>query len=161
MEELYPRAEPDAPAVVTRQVPGGGRTVYLAFDIGGVFWEALQADHGRLIADAVRWALGGEPEATVHGPGLADVAVRRDAGGVAVALVNLTNPMAMRGAIRETLPLPPQTVTVALPEGVSGASARLLVAGTGAGVTVRDGRAEVEVTGAGLLEVVHLTWDRA
>lgn len=157
MEELYAREAPDAPAVVTRQ--DAGRVAYIAFDVGAVFWEALQADHGRLIANAVRWALGGEPEATVRGTGLADLAIRRDAGGVAVTVVNLTNPMAMRGAIRETLPLPPQTVSVALPPGKKGATARLLVAETDASATVRDGRVEVELSDVGLIEVVHLTWE--
>ncbi|SDL50111.1 alpha-amylase family protein [Nonomuraea jiangxiensis] len=162
MEELYARERPDAPAAVIRQAAdGGGRVVYFPFDLGAVYWEALQADHGRLIANAVRWALGGEPEVTVRGPGLADLAVRRDADAVAVALVNLTNPMAMRGAIRETIPLPAQTVTVALPPGVRGAKARLLVAEADAATEVRDGRVEVELTGVGLIEVVHLTWDRA
>ncbi|MFC5830318.1 family 10 glycosylhydrolase [Nonomuraea insulae] len=157
MEELYAREAPDAPAVVTRQ--DGGRVAYIAFDVGAVFWEALQADHGRLIANAVRWALGGEPEATVRGTGLADLAIRRDAGGVAVTVVNLTNPMAMRGAIRETLPLPPQTVSVALPPGKKGATARLLVAETDVPATVRDGRVEVDLKDVGLIEVVHLTWE--
>ncbi|MEV0378452.1 family 10 glycosylhydrolase [Nonomuraea sp. NPDC050643] len=159
MEELYARQAPDAPAVITREGPG--RVVYIPFDLGAVFWEALQADHGLLIANAVRWALGGEPEATVRGPGLADLAVRKDEHGVTVTVVNLTNPMAMRGAIRETLPLPPQTVSVALPPGVRGATARLLVADAEAATAVRDGRAEVELTGAGLIEVVHLTWARS
>ncbi|MCF6469211.1 hypothetical protein FAF44_12520 [Nonomuraea sp. MG754425] len=158
MEELYAREAPDAPAVVTRESPG--RVVYFPFDIGAIFWEALQADHGRLIANAVRWALGGEPEATVRGPGLADLAVRRDDDGVAVTVVNLTNPMAMRGAIRETLPLPPQTVSVALPPHARGATARLLVADAEAATTVRDGRVEVELSGVGLIEVVRLLWER-
>ncbi|MGW6503274.1 family 10 glycosylhydrolase [Nonomuraea angiospora] len=158
MEELYARQAPDAPAVITREGPG--RVVYFPFDLGAVFWEALQADHGRLIANAVRWALGAEPAATVRGPGLADLAVRRDERGVAVTVVNLTNPMTMRGAIRETIPLPPQTVTVALPPGVEGAAARLLVADADAPVVVRDGRAEVELAGMGLVEVVHLIWEQ-
>ncbi|MET7335148.1 family 10 glycosylhydrolase [Nonomuraea sp. NPDC005650] len=158
MEELYARQAPDAPAVITREGPG--RVVYFPFDLGAVFWETLQADHGRLIANAVRWALGAEPAATVRGPGLADLAVRRDERGVAVTVVNLTNPMTMRGAIRETIPLPPQTVTVALPPGVEGAAARLLVADADAPVVVRDGRAEVELAGMGLVEVVHLIWEQ-
>jgi hypothetical protein len=134
--------------------------VYIPFDLGAIFWETLQADHGLLIANAVRWALGGEPEATVRGPGLVDLAVRRDEHGLAVTVVNLTNPMAMRGAIRETIPLPPQTVSVALPREAAGATARLLVDGSEVPVAVREGRAEVELTGVGLIEVVHLTWEK-
>jgi hypothetical protein len=160
MEEVYVRQEPDLPAAVVRQAPGGGRVVHLPFDVGSVFWEALQADHGRLIANAVLWALGGEPEVNVHGPGLVDLAVRRDDDGIAVTLVNLSNPMTMRGAVRETIPLPAQTVAVRLPEGARDVSARLLVAGTEAKVTTREGRAEVQVPELGLVEVVHVTWGR-
>lgn len=160
MEEVYVRQAPDLPAVVARQEPGGGRVVHLPFDVGSVFWEALQADHGRLIGNAVLWALGGESEVSVDGPGLVDLAVRRDDDGFAVTLVNLSNPMTMRGAVRETIPLPAQTVTVRLPEGASDVSARLLVAGTEAKVTTREGRAEVQVPELGLVEVVHVTWGR-
>ncbi|MFI7612672.1 alpha-amylase family protein [Nonomuraea terrae] len=158
MEEVYVRQAPDLPAVVVRQAPGGGRVVHLPFDIGSIFWEALQADHGRLIGNAVLWALGDEPEVTVRGPGLVDVAVRRDDGGIAVTLVNLSNPMTMRGAIRETLPLPAQTVTVRLPEGGRDVAARLLVAGTEVKVTADAGQAEVSVPDLGLVEVVHVSW---
>ncbi len=34
--------------------------------------------------------------------------------------VNLSNPMMMKGPLREFLPLPPQQVTVRLPEGKTG-----------------------------------------
>ncbi|MBF8191847.1 ThuA domain-containing protein [Nonomuraea sp. K274] len=158
MEELYAREAPDAPAVITREGPG--RVVYFPFDLGAIFWEALQADHGRLIAGAVRWALGGEPEVTVRGPGLADLAVRRADDGLAVTVVNLNNPMTMRGALRETIPLPPQTLSVALPPDAQGASARLLVGDTDATAAVRDGRVEVELTDVERIEVVRLTWER-
>lgn len=161
MEEVYARAEPDLPAVVCRQVPGGGRIVYCAFDLGAVFWEAMQSDHGRLVANAVRWAHGRQAAVTVDGAGLVDVAVRRAARSVAVTLVNLTNPMAMRGAIRETIPLPPQTVSVALPSDVDDLRARLLVGEVDAPVRIADGRAVVDVPTAGILEVVHVSWEPA
>jgi hypothetical protein len=156
MEEVYPREAPDRPAVICREHDGGGRTVYFPFNLGAIFWEALQADHGRLVANAVAWALGKEPEVTVEGAGLVDLAVRRGEGEVAVALVNLTNPMAMRGPIRETLPLPPQTVSVAVP--ADRLRARLLVAGVDVEATVENGRAVVTIPTAGLLEIVHLDW---
>ncbi|GAB3413808.1 alpha-amylase family protein [Flindersiella endophytica] len=160
MEEVYARAAPRDPAVVCREATkAGGRVAYLAFDAGAVFWEALQADHGRLIANAVAWALGKQPEVSVDGPGLVDVAVRRDDSALAVALVNLSNPMAMRGAIRETLPLPPQRVSVAT-QGRPVHRARLLVAGADveAAVTETGDRVEVTVPMPGLLEIVHLQW---
>jgi len=45
-----------------------------------------------------------------------------------VHLVNLTNPMTMKGPIREFIPTPPQTVTVQLPPGVKAKKVQLLVA---------------------------------
>ncbi|CAA9573454.1 MAG: beta-galactosidase [uncultured Thermomicrobiales bacterium] len=158
MEEVYPRAGPDAPAVVARELPSGGRVVYIGFDIGSLFWEALQDDHGRLIANAVNWALRDDPRVRVEGPGLVDIAVREGEREVAVTLVNLTNPMAMRGAIRETIPLTGQRVTVRLPEGTGTVGARLLVADRAVDVTVQDGHAVVDIPSLDLLEVVHLTW---
>ena len=56
MEEVYPREEPRGGAVIARET-AGGRTVYIPWNVGGIFWEVLAADHGRLIANAVRWAL--------------------------------------------------------------------------------------------------------
>jgi hypothetical protein len=156
MEEVYPREAPDRPAVVCREHAGGGRTVYFPFNLGAIFWEALQTDHGQLVANAVSWALGKDPEVTVEGAGFVDLAVHRGADEVAVALVNLTNPMAMRGPIRETLPLPPQTVSVAIPAGQ--VRARLLVAEVDVEATIENGRAVVTIPTAGLLEIVHLNW---
>ncbi len=57
MEEVYPREEPRGAAVVAREHASGGRTVYIPWNIGEMFWEVLAADHGRLIGNAVRWAL--------------------------------------------------------------------------------------------------------
>lgn len=159
MEELYARRPPEDPAVVARHRPGEGRCVHIAFDIGSLFWETLQPDHGRLIGNAVAWALGRPPRVGVSGPGLHDVAVHEGDGELAVCVVNLTNPMAMRGPVRELIPVGPLAVSVALPPGRAGATARLLVAGADADVTVANGRATVVVDSIELLEVLHLVWD--
>ena len=159
MEEVYQREAPDGPAVICTENANGGRTVYFALNLGAIFWEALQSDHGRLIANAVGWALGKTPDVTVVGAGLVDIAVHRSDTGLAIALVNLTNPMAMRGPIRETLPLPPQAVSIAVPDRP--VTARLLVAGVDVEPTVAEGRAEIVIPTAGLLEVVHLDWSGA
>ncbi|APC34342.1 hypothetical protein A9R04_06395 [Nocardiopsis dassonvillei] len=160
MEEVYPREEPASPALVTRELPGGGRSVYVAFNLGSLFWEALQPDHGTLVANAVRWALGEPERVRVRGRGLVDLALWEDPDSVAVVIVNLTNPMALKGPMREIIPLPAQKVSVALPEGAVGADARLLVSGSDVPVRVRAGRAEVTVDSADLLEAVRFTWIR-
>ena len=45
-----------------------------------------------------------------------------------VHLVNLTNPMMMKGPIREFIPVGPQEVVVRLPEGATARKVQLLVA---------------------------------
>lgn len=158
MEELYVREPAREPAVVTREHPGGGRTAYISFNIGSLFWEALQYDHSRLITNAVRWALGARPQVHVGGVGLFDIAVYDGVSEKAVCLVNLTNPMTMRGPIRQTIPVGPLTVSIPVPAGVQAASASLLVAGQNQPVAARDGHVTVTVPSLELLEVVHFTW---
>jgi hypothetical protein len=53
----------------------------------------------------------------------------------------------------------PLAVSVAIPDGRTGANARLLVAGAEPDVTVANGRVTVVVDSVELLEVLHLVWD--
>jgi hypothetical protein len=158
MEEVYPRETPRGAAVVTREHKGGGRTVYFPWNIGAIFWEVLAQDHQRLIANAVLWALGKRSAVEVSGPGFVDLSVRTDDDAVAVVLNNLTNPMAMKGPIREVFPTGRHTVSIAIPKGRKVGDARLLVAGRKARVSVGKGRAEIYVPGIDTIEVVHLRW---
>jgi hypothetical protein len=158
MEEVYPREEPRGAAVVTRQHQGGGRTVYIPWNVGGILWEVMAADHARLIGNAVKWALGKRSDVEISGRSALDLAVRQSEAGMAVVLNNLSNPMMMKGPIREVYPVGRHEVSIALPKGKSVAKAELLVAGKQAKTSVANGRIIVEVPGIETLEVVHLTW---
>jgi len=158
MEEVYPREEPRGPAVVARETGKGGRVVYIPWNIGEVFWHSLAWDHGRLIENAVRWALGGEPAVTVEGAGVVDIAVRASSDETVVALLNLTNPMMMKGPLRGVFPIGPQTVSVAAPKGKNRATARSLIVGDNLPVTGKDGRFVVTVPGVERMEVVQIEW---
>jgi hypothetical protein len=158
MEEVYPREAPQGAAVVARDTGSGGRSVYIPWNIGEIFWEVLALDHSRLIGNAVRWALGGAPQVTVDGLGVVDLALREDDSGLALTIVNLTNPMMLKGPVREVLPLGPQRVSIAVPPGRSVAKAALLVAGRQVPAARQDGRVVIEVPSIDRLEVVHLTW---
>ena len=158
MEEVYPREEPRGAAVVARQHVGGGRSVYIPWNIGAIFWEVLAADHGRLIANAVRWALGKETDVTIKGQSTLDIAVRQNAEGLAVVLNNLSNPMMMKGPIREVYPVGKQEVSVRLPAGKRLGKANLLVGGGEAKTRLEGDRVTIEVPGIETLEVVHLVW---
>ncbi|HTX64923.1 MAG TPA: beta-galactosidase trimerization domain-containing protein [Opitutaceae bacterium] len=128
MEEVYPRGErPDKPQVFAREV-GAGRVVYFPWDIDRTFWEVLAEDHGVLLRNAIAWAVNEAPPVVVAGPGVLDVTCWRQAASVTVHLVNLTNPMLLKGPIREFLPVGPQEVRLRLPSGRTPAAVRLLVA---------------------------------
>jgi hypothetical protein len=117
MEEVYPRSpRTDIPGVIYRQV-GLGRVVYVPWDLARVFWEVLNPDHGALLANLVRWATNQALPVRVEGPGVLDVTLWRVGSALTVHLVNLTNPMMMRGAFRALDPVGEQRVTVLLPEG--------------------------------------------
>ena len=45
----------------------------------------------------------------VAGKGMIDVSLWQQKGSVTAHLVNLTNPMMMKGPVRELIPSPPQT----------------------------------------------------
>lgn len=129
MEEVYPRtAVTTTPEVFVREV-GKGRVVYFPGDVDRTFWEVMCADHGTLIRNAVAWALDERPVVEVTGPGVLDVAVWRQRESVTVHLVNLTNPMMMKGPMRELIATGPMRVSVRVPEGRKVKGVRLLVGG--------------------------------
>jgi hypothetical protein len=142
MEDVFPREEHTDTRELYLREPGKGRVAYFPWDIDRTFWEVLSADHLALLAGAVRWASRGVAPATVTGPGLVEVTVWRQAASMTVHLVNLTNPMMMKGPLRELLPIGAQQVRVTLPAGTRASKVTLLSAGT-APVTRRDGAALV------------------
>jgi hypothetical protein len=126
MEDVYPRVPTtDIREVYPRDV-GTGRVVYFPWDIDRTFYELMNVDHGRLLRNAVEWALREEQPVTVDGPGVIDVAVWRQRESMSVHLVNLTNPMMMKGPFRELNPVGPERVTIRLPVGQRVRGVRLL-----------------------------------
>jgi Hypothetical glycosyl hydrolase 6/Beta-galactosidase trimerisation domain len=126
MEMVWPRVpDSDVPQVYARQF-GAGRVVYFPWDIDRSFWEVLCVDHGRLIANAVDWATNEDRPVTVTGPGVLDVTVWEQKSSITVHLVNLTNPMMMKGPVRELIPVGEQTVRLRLPPCKRVANVRLL-----------------------------------
>lgn len=128
MEKVYPRVvKTDLPQVYLRE-GGGGRIVYFPWDIDRTFWEVLAPDHFKLLRNAVVWVTNEEPGVTVTGPGILDVTVWQQKTSLTVHLVNLTNPMMMKGPARELIPVSEQKVRLRLPEGAKPTQVRLLAA---------------------------------
>jgi hypothetical protein len=129
MEKVYPRvARTDISCLYLRKP--AGRVAYFPLDIDRTFWEVLSEDHLKVMRNALLWAHDEPPLVEVGGPGLLDVTAWRNRGSITVHLVNLTNPMAMKGPYRDFFPVGAQTVRLRLPRDVQVKEARLLVAGT-------------------------------
>jgi hypothetical protein len=127
MEEVFPRvSRTDTPEVYVREI-GKGRVVYFPWDIDRTFWEVLSVDHWKLLRNAVDWASNEPRPVTVTGVGTLDVTMWRQKESVTVHLVNLTNPMMMKGPIREFIPTPPQQISIRLPNGRKAKKVQLLV----------------------------------
>jgi len=130
MEKVYPRVEKTDTAEVFLRESGKGRVVYFPWDIDRTFWEVLSVDHFKLLRNAVEWATNEAPPVSVSGVGVLDVTVWRQKNSMTVHLVNLTNPMIMKGPVRELIPVSEQQVRLQLPVGARVSRVHLLAANT-------------------------------
>jgi hypothetical protein len=127
MEEVFPRpATTNEAGIFLRQI-GRGRVVYFPWDVDRTFWEVLDVDHGKLLRNAVLWATNEPAPVSVRGAGVVDLSIWTQKNSMTVHLVNLTNPMMMKGPLREIIPVPRQQVRIHIPNGNRIAKVHLLV----------------------------------
>ncbi len=156
MEKVFPRVpKTSIPEVYLREI-GPSRIVYFPWDIDRVFWEVMCVDHGRLLGNAVAWAMNEEQPVTVTGPGVLDVTVWRQKDSMTVHLVNLTNPMMMKGPFREIIPLSEQKVRVRLPQGVRAKKVQLLESGRTPRFEESDGTLSLVVPSIRVHEIIAI-----
>ncbi len=105
MESVFTRPGAAHPPGVFVQQVGAGRVIYFPGDIDRTFWQVLSVDHGRLLRNAIEWATNEPPFVTVQGKGILDVAVWEQENSMTLHLVNLTNPMMLKGPVREIVPI--------------------------------------------------------
>ena len=153
MEKVYVR-EPKTDLAQVFLSETGGRVAYFPWDIDRTFWEVLSVDHLKLMRNAVLWATDEEQPLTVTGPGVLDVTIWQQKESVTAHLVNLTNPMMMKGPIRELLPVGEQRVRLKLPEGRRARRVRFLVSGATPAFRQSGGWIEVAVPSIKAHEVV-------
>lgn len=135
MEDVYPRKPETNIRELYLNDTGKGRVAYFPGDIDRTFWQIMSADHGKLLRNTVIWALNEDPPVEVNGQGVMDVTLWRQANSMSVHLVNLTNPMMMKGPFRELIPVD-AGVSIRIPAGMKAGGVRLLV---------RDQMADIEV----------------
>lgn len=127
MEKVYPRTTHTDISCLYLRKPAG-RVAYIPFDLDRTFWEVLCVDHLKLLRNTVLWADDEPPILQVDGPGFLDVTLWRNPGSITIHLVNLTNPMAMKGPYRDFFPVGAQTIKLQLPADTHPEQAHLLVA---------------------------------
>jgi hypothetical protein len=145
------------PAVVVNEGFGQGRVVYLAADVDRCFGRDYLPDHGTLLANVVRWAARDRLPLRVDGVGLVDCSLYRQPGRLVLHLVNLTNSGTWRAPVHELIPIGPLRVSLRVSESARGNSARLLVMGKTASVSVNEGWASFEVPSVLDHEVIVVT----
>ncbi len=156
MEEVFMRTpHSDIPGVYAREF-GKGRVVYFPFDLDRTFWDVLAPDHGLLLRNAVAWVNRVEQPLTVTGKGMLDVSLWQQKGSITAHLVNLTNPMMMKGPVRELIPSPPQKVRVRVPKGRQVKAVHFLVSRAIPRHQTANGFLEVDVPAIELHEAVAI-----
>jgi hypothetical protein len=147
----------DAPALTSR-----GQVVYLGTDLDALHGVAPTADARTLLRNAAGVAAG-DATATceVTGPGVIDVHVWHQEGGLTVHLVNLTNPRLYAGPFDELVEVGPHAVRLRLDPGRDVDQVRLLRAGTTAEFDRgADGALIVQVPLISDFEIVAVEWAR-
>ena len=156
MEEVFPRAGSHGQVGAVVREAGKGRVVYLSGDIDRTFWETLNFDQAKLLRNAVLWATNEIAPLTVKGPGVLDVSIWSQKNSMTAHLVNLTNPMMMKGPAREIIPIGKQEVSVVVPNNRRVKRVHLLVAGRDVKFTNQTGVIRLEVPSILLHEVVAI-----
>lgn len=156
MEDVYPRVTRTEERELYLRTVGGSRVAYIPWDIDRTFWDVMCVDHGRLLRNAVRWATNEAPPVDVEGPGILDVTVWRQRESMTVHLVNLTNPMMMKGPLREIIPVGPEHVRIRLSPGTRPRRVQLLTAKTTPRTVVDNGVLVVTVPAVEAHEVIAI-----
>jgi hypothetical protein len=156
MEDVYPRVVKTETRELYLRDLGRSRVVYIPWDIDRTFWDVLGVDHLRLLKNAITWAANEPQPVVVDGPGVLDVTAWRQRRSMTVHLVNLTNPMMMKGPLRETIPAGPFAVRIRLPGGARPTNVQLLTAGTIVSADAAGGVLRVTVPSVGTHEVIAI-----
>ena len=156
MEHVYPRKpETNIREVYLRELQKS-RIAYIPWDIGRTFWEIMNVDHGKLLRNIINWTANEKPPIQVTGPGVLDVTVWRQKQSMTVHLVNLTNPMMMKGPFREFIRIGEQKLQVKIPRGTKIKKIHLLVGDKSPDYETKDGIVSLTVPSILDHEVVAL-----
>jgi hypothetical protein len=157
-EMVYPRVrQTEEPAGVFRQ-QGDSRIVYFPGDISRSYWRSGNPDLSRLLINSVQWILKGQPmPASVEGNGLLETFAWETEAGLALHILNYTNPNAMRPFVSQLYPVGPLQAQVQIPNGKRVVSVKALRAQKDLPFKQLNGTIKFEVPSVLDYEVVALT----
>lgn len=139
MEDVYPRVEEtDIRELYIREL-GESRIAYFPGDMDRSFWQIMSPDYSRLLRNTILWTLNEEPIVDVKCQGVLDVSVWRQKESMTVHLVNLTNPMMMKGPFRELFPVD-AAIRIKIPDGKKVTGVRLLFRDTEPIYEIKDNK---------------------
>lgn len=144
MEDVYTRvADTNERELYLRQM-GKSRVAYIPWDIERSFWQYMSPDHSRLLSNTIRWVLNEEPVVKVKSPGLVETTAWRQEHSMTIHLVNMTNPMMLKGPFRDIIPVAAM-VDVRVPANARVTGVKLLMAGTQPAHTIKNGFVSLHV----------------
>ncbi|WP_020579561.1 alpha-amylase family protein [Actinopolymorpha alba] len=156
MEEVYRRDREVGPPQVFAGEYGEGRYVYFPGDLDRTFSDNQVNDLRVILTNAVTWATDEPAQVEVDGQGVIEVTAWRQRDSMTVHLVNLTNPMMMKGPYRELIPSPRQRLRIRIPAGTHPRRVHLLRRGEDVAYTVEAGVIELAVESVLDIEIVAI-----
>jgi len=155
MEDVYPRLpDTDDRQLILREF-GKGRVAYFPGDIDRSFWQIMSVDYSKLLRNTIRWTLNEAPIVDVDVKGLLDVAVWRQKNSMTVHLVNLTNPMMLKGPFRDIYPVAAK-LGINIPAGSRVTGVKLLMSGVTPKFENKNGKVILDVPAISDHEIVAL-----
>jgi len=139
-----PQSHTNEPGVVIRET-GKSRTIYFPGDVERTMWKSGHTDLSRLLQNSIRWLLDGDTPVTIEGQGAIEAFAWETEPGLAVHVLNYTNPAMHRGWIREFFPIGEQKVRMRMPQGMKPNRVELLRAESDAPFQVSNGQIEFTI----------------
>jgi hypothetical protein len=133
------------PGLVLKTRAASSRVAYLPADIDRRYARDNLPDHGRLLANIIRWAAADSEPLKVEGPGLVDCHLYEQPGRLILHLVNLINAGTWRQPVDELIPVGPLAVKVRIAPEQQAKQVQFLVAQSDRSIHAQDGWVSFEV----------------
>jgi len=127
------------PGLIIHTKSNGSRVAFMPADLDRQFDVFNLPDHGNLLANLVRWAVGDHMPLLVEGKGMVDCNLYQQKNQLILHLVNLTNSATWRAPIDELLPIGPLKVSVQLTESIRAKTVRALGSGEKISFVIKNG----------------------